>query len=128
MIDEIMDSIEKNVPLIDLSEHEKTETTEDLLKIEAKKILKAKQQSNLGIILDHNYYCNIYFICENHKIQFLEKLGIKNPKEIYIDGYQLAKLLNINIELGEVKLPKPNYVKQFKTKTHGNKSKRSNPI
>lgn len=91
------------------------------LELEAQKILKRKQQDNLGVILDSNYYFNVYFICEQDKNEFFEKLGISDLNDMFINGYELAKRLGIDISKKEIHLPKPKYVKSLKISQNGNK-------
>jgi hypothetical protein len=98
-----------------------TGSLEGDLELEAQKILKRKQQDNLGIILDSNYYFNVYFVSEQDKNEFLEKLGVPDINDVFINGYELAKKLGIELSKKDVHLPKPSYVKQFKLKNNGNR-------
>lgn len=82
-------------------------TTEQRLELETKKILKHNQQKNLGYIMDSKYYFSVFFICEEDKNEFFEKLGVSSMADIFINGYDLAKALGIKIERKLIHLPKP---------------------
>jgi hypothetical protein len=104
------DQIFEGIPVdkLDVDKLEATAaTTEELLELEAKKILKYNQQKNLGYIMDAQYHFNVFFLCKEDKEEFFAKLGITDIADIYINGYELAKKLGINIEKKLIHLPKP---------------------
>lgn len=57
-----------------------------------------------------NTYAVIVFSCEEDKNVFLQSLHLKKG-ETFIDGYALAKQLNIEPKKPSVKLPKPLNIK-----------------
>jgi hypothetical protein len=61
----------------------------------------------MGYIMDVQYYFNVYFICKEDKLEFLEKLGVTDLGDININGYELAKKLGIDIQRKLLHLPKP---------------------
>ena len=120
--DPIYNEIPDNLP--DMKEGN-TGNLEKDLEIESKKVLKRKNQDNLGIILDHNYYFTVYFISEKDKNEFLNKLNIRDLGKVHINGYDLADKLGIKIEKKYVNLPSVHYVKRLKIKSHGKRSRRN---
>lgn len=108
--DPIFDAIQ--VATIDYDTLEKeAKSTEELLELESKKMLKHQQQENMGYIMDMDYYSNIYFICQEDRDLFFEKLGVGDMVGGFIDGYELAKRLGINIPKKLIHLPKPKSLK-----------------
>lgn len=119
--DPIFDKIEPN-----LDELENFEPIGDLQKdveTESKIILKRKQQKNMGIIQDALYYFTVYFISRDDKKEFFEKAGMQEFDEVFINGYDFAQKIGIDIEKKYVHLPEPKFKQRLKIKKSTNKLK-----
>lgn len=112
------DEIYKQIPIedIDLENENDSMNIEDILLDESKRILKIKNQDNLKVIRDSHYYFSVYFISESDKIKFLSLLDILNLGTDMINGYELARHLNLDFKMQDCHLPEPAYFKQFKKK------------
>ena len=117
--------------VIDTSEADKQEGIENILKVEAETLLKAKtykkqQHQQMSDMRDTQYYCVVVFGNKNDKEEFIEK--IQNEVEIegktFIDGYELASLMGLDVNCS-AKVPKPHYVKQIKIKDGNSIRRRS---
>jgi hypothetical protein len=90
---------------------------EAMLELSTKKLLKAKQQKQMHDMVDAKYYAVIVFGNEADKNKWIESLNedIHIELNTFIDGYQLAKNMGVEIEMTAT-LPEPHYVKQLKVK------------
>jgi hypothetical protein len=89
---------------------------EKALELEAKKKLKYQQQKQMHDMVDTQYYACVVFGNKADKNKWLETLGsVEITGETFIDGYQLAKNMGVEIEM-TASLPEPHYVKQLKIK------------
>lgn len=104
---------------IDLSEVDKVDSLEKKLEIEAIKLMKGKQLSQMADMRDSQYYAVVVFGNEKDKTTFLNK--IRNEADIngetFIDGYELSSLMGFEIECS-ASLMKPHFVKQIKVKSN----------
>ena len=122
----ILDAFEPNESIIDeLEELEQVEDVEERLKLEAQKILKAKQKSQMDDMRDTGYYAVIVFGNRHDKNTFLSQIkDTEVESETFVDGYQFAKNFGLDVPM-TVTLPKPHYVKQVKIKGNGNKIRKT---
>lgn len=104
---------------LDMKDVKNEEDIEKQLELEAKKLLKAKQQSQMHDMRDAQYYACVVFGNKHDKDVFLSALkNIDIEGETFIDGYQLAKAMGIEVKI-TASLPEPHYVKQLKLKKDG---------
>jgi hypothetical protein len=112
--EKIKDEIFESIP-VDEIDYDKidleVETTEEKLELEAKKILNHNNQKNMGYITDARYYSTIFFICQEDRDEFFQKLGVSDLTDVFINGYDLAKRLGIDIQKKVIHLPKPKSLK-----------------
>jgi hypothetical protein len=96
--------------------------TEKQLELEAKKLLKRKQADQMHDMRDTNYYCVLVFGNQHDKEKFLDAIDkrVSVEGETFIDGYELAKSMGIEIQV-TAKLPEPHHINQIKIKSNGNK-------
>jgi hypothetical protein len=67
-------------------------------------------------MVDVNYYACVVFANQADKDKWIEALaGVDIIEKRFIDGYQLAKNMGVEIEMTAT-LPEPHYVKQLKIK------------
>jgi hypothetical protein len=127
----ILDSNYIKPETIDMKDVYEIEDVELQLKTEAERILKAKsakkqQQDQMSDMRDTQYYSVVVFANKNDKDRFINGLkDVDIEGDTFIDGYQLAKKIGLNIEMS-ASLPAPHYVKQFKVKQNGNQISRKN--
>jgi hypothetical protein len=113
---------------IDIKDVYEIEDVELQLKTEAERILKAKtakkqQQDQMSDMRDTQYYTVVVFANKRDKDRFTSALkDIDIEGDTFIDGYQLAKKIGVDIEMS-ASLPAPHYVKQFKIKQDGKQLK-----
>jgi hypothetical protein len=119
--------MKKNKSVLEQIQPEKVSLTElntmddsqvdEMLELATKKLLKANQQKQMHDMVDAKYYAVVVFGNENDKNKWLESLNkdIYVELKTFIDGYQLAKNMGIEIEMTAT-LPEPHYVKQLKIK------------
>ena len=90
---------------------------DEMLELTTKKLLKAKQQKQMHDMVDAKYYACVVFGTEADKNKWLDSLNedIDIEFKTFIDGYQLAKNMGVEIEMTAT-LPEPHYVKQLKIK------------
>jgi hypothetical protein len=111
---------------IDFKDINHVEDVEAQLELEADRILKAKaaktqQQKQMQDMRDTQYYAVVVFGNKDDKDKFLSHFNdVEIDGETFIDGYQLANKIGLNIEM-TASLPEPHYVKQLKIKQNGNK-------
>ncbi|GHT02072.1 hypothetical protein AGMMS49525_04830 [Bacteroidia bacterium] len=109
---------------LDMKELNNIEDVEQVLELEAKKLLKAKQQKQMSDMRCQQYYCNIVFANKFDRDKFLSNIqDVDIMGDTFIDGYELAKKMGFEIEM-TASLPKPHYVKQLKIKKDGINRKR----
>ncbi|MDR0573846.1 MAG: hypothetical protein LBG96_07455 [Tannerella sp.] len=115
------DSILKKIPpyKIDFSEVNALENSEieKALELEAKKKLKYQQKKQMHDMVDTQYYACVVFGNKADKDKWLKTFSndVDIEGETFIDGYQLAKNMGVEIEMTAT-LPEPHYVKQIKIK------------
>lgn len=106
---------------IDMKDVNAIEDVEELLKKNAETILDAKkrrlqQQNQMNDMRDTQYYAVVVFCNKNDQRNFLSHFkDIDIEGNTFIDGYQLAKKMGIDIPM-TASLPEPHYVKQLKIK------------
>lgn len=104
---------------IDMSGVHNEPDVEKALEIETKKLLKQKAQQKMDDMRDAQYYACVVFACKRDKDAFINELkNIEIEGETFIDGYELAKKMGININMS-ANLPKPHFVKSIKIKNNG---------
>jgi len=103
---------------LDLRDIENIEDIEEQLEqefitiLEAKKI-KKKQTDQMHDMRDNLYYACVVFCNEADKKKWLSHLtDLDIEQNTFIDGYQLAKKMGINVEM-TASLPKPHFQKQM---------------
>ena len=109
---------------IDMKEVYNEPDVEKQLELEAKKMLKRKQRDQMQDMRDTNYYCVLVFGNQFDKEKFLALVDKRVTVEgkTFIDGYEFAKSINIEIQVTAT-LPAPHHINQIKIKTNGNKIK-----
>ena len=106
---------------IDMKDVNMIEDVEEQLLAEAEKILNSKesrlrQEKQMNDMRSTDYYCVVVFANKNDKNKFLSNLdNVYSESNTFIDGYQLAKKMGIDIPMTAT-LPKPHYVKKLKIK------------
>lgn len=87
---------------------------------DVKQILKAyptmPRTTGVKDIRNSHYYCCIYFCSKQEKEEFLEKAWGREFGDDFINGYDLAEKLGIEIMSKSVPLPTPRCLKKIKTK------------
>jgi hypothetical protein len=106
----------EKISLTDIKNMDESQVDE-MLELATKKLLKAKQQKQMHDMTDAKYYACVVFGNEADKNKWIESLNedIYTELDTFIDGYQLAKSMGVEIEMTAT-LPEPHYVKQLKIK------------
>ena len=99
---------------IDYSEVDKIKEYDKAVELEIKKTLKHKQQSQMADMRDSDNYLVITFCNEKDKLKLLEFINKRNIEvegETFVDGYEFAASMGINIEVS-ASLPMPHFEKE----------------
>jgi len=106
---------------LDMNEIDMINDIEKKLEAQADLILRAKatkkqQQDQMSDMRDTQYYTVVVFCNKNDQRKFINSLqDVDIEGNTFIDGYQLAAKMGINIEMS-ASLPDPHYIKQLKLK------------
>jgi hypothetical protein len=106
---------------LDMKEVYEETDVEKQFELESKKILQRGQRSQMQDMRDTQYYCVLVFGNKNDRNKFIVQLkdSVYIEGETFIDGYEFAKSIGIEIQCS-AKMPEPYHIKKIKVKKNGN--------